>query len=295
MAAEARLASFRLDLTHADTYTPVLPMSDGQDTPRPVSPAEVYESFFLPALFQAWAPRAADAAHLQPGHRVLDVACGTGVFAREALQRVGPQGTVVGLDPEPGMLRVARQKAPQVKWVEGLAEALPFEDEHFEAVVSQFGLMFFGDQPGALREMQRVLRPGGRLVVTVWDALERTPGYAALAAFVERVFDPAVAASLQAPYALGDPQTLLALFAEAGVTGAQLATHHGTARFPSVRAWLYTWVHSNAKGKTAAHLIDDDGFERLVAEAERALRPFVSATGTVSFSTPAHLVTAVKR
>jgi ubiquinone/menaquinone biosynthesis C-methylase UbiE len=146
------------------------------------SAAEVYEAFFVPALFRQWAPKMAQAAGLAAGQRVLDVACGTGVLAREAVKHVGPSGAVTGLDRNEGMLAVARREAPDVEWQLGRAEALPFDAATFDAVVSQFGLMFFEDQTAALEEMWRVLRPGGRLAVTVWDTLDRSPGYAAMTA-----------------------------------------------------------------------------------------------------------------
>ena len=146
------------------------------------SPAEIYEQCFVPALFQQWAPVIADAAAIAPGQRVLDVACGTGVLACAAAERVGPGGAVAGLDANPQMLEVARRKRSDVEWVEGRAERLPFPDQHFDAVVSQFGFMFFEDRVGALREMMRVLRPGGRLAVAVCDALAQSPGYSAFAA-----------------------------------------------------------------------------------------------------------------
>ena len=142
--------------------------------------AEVYEQYFVPALFREWPPRLLDAARVAPGQSVLDVACGTGVLARAAIERVGPKGAVVGLDLNEGMLSVARRVEPRVDWRQGAAEKLPFPDGTFDAVVSQFGLMFFADRPRALREMQRVLKPGGRLAVAVWDAIERSSGYAAM-------------------------------------------------------------------------------------------------------------------
>src|SRR5262245_61490850 len=104
--------------------------------------AEVYEEFFVPALFQEWTSRVAGAAKIQAGQRVLDVACGTGILARTVAERVGPAGSVVGLDMNEGMLAVAARKAPQIEWRQGISEALPFDGDSFEAVVSQFGLMF---------------------------------------------------------------------------------------------------------------------------------------------------------
>jgi ubiquinone/menaquinone biosynthesis C-methylase UbiE len=139
------------------------------------SAAEIYEEFYLPALFLEWAPRMAAAAGVEPNQRVLDVACGTGVLARALAERVKPGGTATGLDINEGMLAVARRKAPGIEWRHGAAESLPFDDAAFDVVVSQFGLMFFQDRTKAIGEMLRVLRPGGRLAVAVWDSLDRTP------------------------------------------------------------------------------------------------------------------------
>ncbi|KAA3663243.1 MAG: methyltransferase domain-containing protein [Chloroflexi bacterium] len=131
------------------------------------SAAKIYEEFFIPALFGEWPQHVAAAAKIQPGHRVLDVACGTGVLARFAANLVGPTGFVTGLDVNDGMLEVARRSASQIEWRQSVAEQLPFEDNNFDTVVSQFGLMFFEDQVKALQEMMRVLRPGGHLAVAV--------------------------------------------------------------------------------------------------------------------------------
>jgi ubiquinone/menaquinone biosynthesis C-methylase UbiE len=254
------------------------------------SAAEVYEAFFIPALFGEWAGRVADAAGVQPGQRVLDVACGTGVLARTVADRVGPNGSVVGVDLNEGMLAVARQEAPEIEWRQGRAEALPFDSASFDAVVSQFGLMFFEDRRATIQEMLRVLRPGGRLVVAVWDSLEHLPGYAAMTDLVQRLFGDQVADALRAPFVLGDPQNLRSLFAEAGVPDAQITTQEGTARFPSIQSWIYTDI----KGWTLADVLDDAQFDRLLKEAERALRRFTTAEGTVVFSASAHIVTAAK-
>src|SRR5262245_21700611 len=156
--------------------------------------AEIYEEFYLPALFQEWTGRMADAAHVAPGQRVLDVACGTGVLARAVGDRVGPAGSDVGLDLNPGMLAVARRTAPAIDWRQGRAESLPFPSASFDAVLSQFGLMFFADRPAAIREMQRALRPGGHLAVAVWASLDDTPGYAAFVALLRRLFGEETAA-----------------------------------------------------------------------------------------------------
>lgn len=252
--------------------------------------AEIYEEFFVPALFQEWAPRVADAARLTPGERVLDVACGTGVLAREAAWRVAPAGSVVGLDRNEGMLAVARREAPRIEWRLGMAEELPFTDGAFDAVVSQFGLMFFEDPVAALREMWRVLRPGGRLAVAVWGALDHSPGYAGMVALLLRLFGERVANELRAPFALGDPETLRSLFARAGVPGVEIRTPDGTAGFPSLEAW----VRTDVKGWTLADLIDDAQYWTLLREAGRELSRHVGPDGTVAFRCPAHVATATR-
>jgi SAM-dependent methyltransferase len=254
------------------------------------SAAEIYEEFFVPALFQEWTAKVTTAAQLAPGQKVLDVACGTGVLARAAASRVAPGGTVVGLDRNEGMLRVARRATPGIEWRHGLAEALPFADHAFDAVISQFGLMFFEDRVTALREMRRVLRPGGSLVVAVWDVLEHSPGYAAMTVLLQRLFGDHVADALRAPFVLGDPATLRELFAEAGIAGADVGTSTGTARFPSIESW----VHTDVKGWTLADLIDEAQYQTLLREAKKELMAYAQPDGTVAFGLPAHIVSAKK-
>ena len=263
-----------------------------QSAPAVRSPAEVYDEQFVPALFRQWGPVMCDAAEVRPGHRVLDVACGTGALTAVVAERVAPGGTVTGLDANPEMLAVARRKHPAIQWHDGRAESLPFADASFDAVVSQFGLMFFDDRVAALREMWRVLRPGGRLAVAVCDALANSPGYAALAALLERLFGTRVADAFRAPFVLGDVRALRALCADAGIAGAAVEQHQGTVRFASIDALVST---ERACVWTLGGLLDDAQFEQLRREAQSAFRPFVDGSGMVAFAMPALLITAGKR
>jgi SAM-dependent methyltransferase len=256
------------------------------------SPADVYDEQFVPALFRHWGPVLCDAAAIAPGQRVLDVACGTGALTAAVDRRVLPGGTVLGLDASPEMLAVARRKHADIEWREGRAESLSFADASFDAVVSQFGLMFFDDRVAALREMQRVLRPRGRLAVAVCDALEHSPGYASLAALLERLFGKRVADAFRAPFLLGDPAALRALCADAGIAEANVVQREGTVRFASIDALVST---ERACVWTLGGLLDDTQFERLRREAPSAFLPFVDAGGMVAFAMPALLITAVKR
>lgn len=263
-------------------------MADRIPDPQ-VAAASAYEAFFVPALFAEWAPRLASAAGLQWGQDVLDVACGTGILARAASERVRPAGSVTGIDPNPGMLTVAAREAPHIFWSRGRAEALPFPDATFDAVVSQFGLMFFADRLAAIREMLRVLRGRGRLAVAVWDRLEHSPAYEAEVALLERVAGRQAADALSAPFVLGDRDTLQQLFHDAGVRNIVISTPPGRARFPSVRAM----VEADLRGwlPVMGVVLPDDVIARIHAEAAQVLSPFATADGTVEFDSPAHIVT----
>jgi ubiquinone/menaquinone biosynthesis C-methylase UbiE len=252
--------------------------------------AEIYDEFLPAALFDQWPPHVLERAGVTAGMRVLDVACGTGVLSIAAAEAVKPNGSVVGLDLNPGMLAVARRKAPQIDWRESSAEALDFDDASFDAVVSQFGLMFFQDKPRAIGEVLRVLRPGGRFAIAVWDSHDRVPGYAALSKLLGRMFGDEAAESLGAPHSLGDTEVLSSLFSAAGAPDVQIETLDGTARYPSIRDWM----HVDVRGWTLADQIDDAQFERLVSEAEKELARFVTSDGKVEFSLSAHIAAAIK-
>src|SRR3712207_3990859 len=141
------------------------------------SAAELYERHLVPAITSLWAADLVERAAPQPGERVLDVACGTGIVARRAAERMG-SGRVVGLDINPGMLAVARAlppgSGPAIEWHEGSVLDMPFPEGSFDVCLCQLGLQFFPDRAAALREMRRVLRTGGRLTLSVFSALEDT-------------------------------------------------------------------------------------------------------------------------
>jgi ubiquinone/menaquinone biosynthesis C-methylase UbiE len=144
--------------------------------------AEIYEQHMVPAIFVRWAPDLVEAAGIRPVDRTLDVACGTGVVTRLLAERVGPAGTVVGLDINPEMLTVARVAAPQpnIEWVEGSAVRMALPDATFDQVLCEQELQFVLDKPAAIAEMRRVLKPGGRLALSCWCAVEHMLGYLAL-------------------------------------------------------------------------------------------------------------------
>ena len=252
--------------------------------------AEVYESCFVPAIFGAWAGPVADAAGIRRGDRVLDVGCGTGVLAREALGRVGQEGQVVGLDLNEGMLAVAARTEPKIEWRQGDAASLPFEDMSFDVVVSQFALMYFPDRVASLREMWRTLAPGGHLAVAAWAPIDHARGYQILVDITVRQCGRDAADVLAAPFVLGDRAELAGLFAGSGIEGADIALHEGSVRFPSVKEF----VRVEVKGSPLADMLSDDMMRSLAAESESALEEFVVASGEIVMPIDAHIVTASK-
>jgi demethylmenaquinone methyltransferase / 2-methoxy-6-polyprenyl-1,4-benzoquinol methylase len=136
---------------------------------------DLMNSVMTAGLHHRWRKRAADMAALSPGDRALDVATGTGDLAIELSSRVGSEGEVVGSDFSEGMLELARRKAPELRFEHGNALALPYDDDEFDAATVGFGARNFSDLPQGLREMARVVRPGGRVVILEITTPERPP------------------------------------------------------------------------------------------------------------------------
>jgi len=141
---------------------------------------DLLNTLMTAGLHHAWRERAADRAEVSPGNSVLDVCCGTGDLALELARRVAPAGTVIGCDFSEPMLDLARDKAAKrqaegvrFEWADALR--LPYDADRFDAVTVGFGVRNFADRDQGLREMSRVLRPGGRLVILEFTEPQRPP------------------------------------------------------------------------------------------------------------------------
>jgi ubiquinone/menaquinone biosynthesis C-methylase UbiE len=261
------------------------------------SAPEVYERELVPAVFGVWAPILIELAQLRPSERVLDIACGTGVVARIAAARVGPSGTVVGIDLNPGMLSVARsvvsldsRSGGQLQWQEASADKLPFPDGSFNVVYCQLGLQFFADRPAALREMRRVLGTEGRLALMVWCGIHESPGFAVLADALQRHVGQAAAAIMRAPFGLSNADELEALVRAAGFQNVAIQLRSGTVRFPSVERFVLSYVAGSPLAGPVSQA-DDAARAALIADVRNALGKFTS-NDELAFPIAAHLLSA---
>jgi SAM-dependent methyltransferase len=152
-----------------------MPMTDhGSDKIFGGSIPEIYDTYLVPLIFDAYAADLTTRVAATRPARVLEIAAGTGVVTR-AMSDALPDGTViVATDLNQAMLDRAstRGTARPVTWRQADAMKLPFPDGSFDAVVCQFGVMFFPDKPAAHAEVRRVLRPGGVFAFNVWDRIE---------------------------------------------------------------------------------------------------------------------------
>jgi ubiquinone/menaquinone biosynthesis C-methylase UbiE len=241
----------------------------------PLEAAEAYEATFVPNMFARWPAHLLDLANVHAGDRVLDVACGTGIVARNAADRVGPDGSVTGIDLNEDMLIVARRVRPDLTWQQGDAAALPFADGSFDAVLCQMALMFFPDRVRALREMARVAAPSGAVAVCLPAALPEQPAEGPLMGVATRYAGPEARQLLDTYYSGGNLADVEELFHSAGlrVTGARTATE--PMSFESVDAYLSAEVESSP----LRDLIDDATYDKIRAGAEEVLAPYVTSTG----------------
>jgi len=227
-------------------------------------PAESYENYMVPALFGPWSSYLVQAANVQPGEHVLDVACGTGIVARHIAPRVGPQEMVIGLDLSPDKLNVARIAAEReglaIEWCLSPAEKLPFPDGSFDLILCQFGLMFFTDRHAALTEMHRVLRAGGRVGLSVWQGLDRHPFYQTLHEVSRQRLGKS---SVEDIFSLGDSNELRSLLTDAGFQHVEIEPVSITARYSNPEEFL-AWESDVDPAETPA-------LQYLDAQAQHAI------------------------
>jgi ubiquinone/menaquinone biosynthesis C-methylase UbiE len=232
--------------------------------------AQLYQSFFVPSIATPVSVELLRAAALRPGMRVLDVACGTGIITRAAAEQVGPTGSVTGVDLAPDMLAVARTipaAGAPIDWQEADAASLPLPDGGCDVALCQMGLMFMEDRARAVRELHRVLTPGGRVVINTPGRIQ--PLFAAMEEAIVDHLDPALGAFVSAVFSMHDPSTLAELLTGAGFAEVTATEYTADFDLPGPSEFLWSYINLTPMGPLVADAPDAvrAALERQVVEA----------------------------
>jgi SAM-dependent methyltransferase len=205
------------------------------------TPAEMYEQHIVSSTFVPWTPVLLEKASPRRGEHVLDMACGTGIVARNVAPMIGKKGRLVGVDINPDMLNVASSlpvpEGAAIKWHEADGSASGLPSNSFDLVLCQQGLQFFSDREAGVMEIARVLRKGGRAVVAVWHSLDYHPIWDAVCQS-EMHHTGLPLAEVAVPWLLGDAGELQALFDEAGFSQINIISESVDVRYPSAEMFL---------------------------------------------------------
>lgn len=236
---------------------------------------EMYERWLVQPLFRPWVDLTLDQVKLSPHSRVLDIACGTGIVARVAKERLGDTAHVVGIDISPDMLAVARAVAPDVDWRQGNASSLPLRDgEQFDVVVCQQGLQFFPDKAQAIAQMRAALAEDGQLAVATWRSDDEIPFFFEL----RRVAERRLGAIADQRYAYGDAATLEKLLRDGGFHDIDVKTVARIIRFddgePFIRLNTMAFVGMSSTGKTMSEEERKRVMENIIRESEPVLQQY---------------------
>jgi ubiquinone/menaquinone biosynthesis C-methylase UbiE len=251
---------------------------------------ENYERFFVPAIGRPMATDLIDLAALQPGERVLDVACGTGIVARLAREKIGAGATLAGLDPDPGMLAVAGEVAAGtgIEWHPSSAESMPLSDASFDVVLSQMGLQFVPDKAAAVKEIARVLAPGGRVALNV---VGPRPGLmSVLADALATHVSSQSSKFVDVVFSLHDTGRIESLLANAGLRDVTVTSRIKTLELPPPADFLWQYIQSTPLRGVVAQ-VGADARAALQDEVLREWRAFMR-NGTLVLELPVIEATA---
>jgi len=203
-----------------------------------------YDRYLRPFVFEPYARDLVRRLKAGSGLRVLELACGTGVVTDHLLRALDDGGTIVATDLNPDMIEIARKRlgTNRVEWRVADATSLPFDDGTFDAVLCQYGWMFFPDKPRAMREAHRVLKPAGRLLFNVWDALDRNEGAQLADALYHRVLGADAPTFFSVPYGMSDSEPVKRMLVDAGFSDVRSESVEFTGETESAAHAAYAWL-----------------------------------------------------
>jgi ubiquinone/menaquinone biosynthesis C-methylase UbiE len=258
---------------------------------------EAYERYIVPAWMSEWAQALVEIAEVGTGQQVLDVACGTGVVARKAVRLVGQSGRVVGLDVNEGMIRAAEyfaklQGIDTIEWLQGNAASMPFGDAEYDVILCQQGVQFCPDPLATLREMARVMIPGGRLAISTWRELRRYPCFTAFTDVLEAFFGKESMNFVHASFSLADGDRLRDLVNNAGFHNVHIRLEVKMARYPSLEEFIPGYLSATPLAAKIAGMKEQDRSvmsRRIIA----SLRDYIDDDGLAA-PMECHVITADK-
>jgi ubiquinone/menaquinone biosynthesis C-methylase UbiE len=186
---------------------------------------ENYDRYLGPVLFEPYAKDLVARLNISDRASVLELACGTGILTRQLFEKRSPRVKIVATDLNESMLNYGRDKSgseTSVEWKQADATELPFADQSFDAVVCQFGLMFFPDKEQAVSEVYRVLKPGGAFLFNVWDAIEQNDLPRTAHEVIGKFFADNPPDFYQVPFSFHDPEEIRSFLSAAGFGDLQL-------------------------------------------------------------------------
>lgn len=258
------------------------------------SVAESYDQMMVPLIFQPYADELARRAQKWQPARILETAAGTGV-ATEALHKALPDALIVATDLNPPMIDVASKRvlSDKVCFEQANAQELPFADDGFDLVLCQFGAMFFPDRIRAFSEARRVLRPGGRFLLAVWDRIERNRLSAeAQQALVDLFPDNPPLFMREGPFGYHDPSRIEEDLRSAGFRSISIETLERRSRGPSAHDIAQAFCFGTPMGVEVEDLRPGSLNEVFLA-VEKRLSALQGPDG-IDEPISAHVVTATK-
>nr|WP_320160809.1 class I SAM-dependent methyltransferase [uncultured Methanoregula sp.] len=259
---------------------------------------KTYERYIVPTWMLDWTEDLLASGEVGPKKRVLDVACGTGIVARKAAALVGPEGRIAGLDANEGMLRVAGTSAREegytaIEWYRSDVSSMPFSPGEFDVVLCHQGLQFFPDKNVALREMARVLAPGGNLALGIWGRPERCPYAIAVSGVLEQYLGADSTALFRLANSLSDRNELLALVRDAGFSDVHLRAETKISCHPSLTELLPAYFSIFPVAAEISAMPEQER-DRMFYSMKTALAPYCEDDG-LAVPTENYIVTAHKR